>query len=139
MTVREIDATIHRYAVLLHWLQLEILPADTPCSTQEGWWWLATDDGHPLGFAGLVQSSQWSDTGYLCRAGVLEKARGNGLQKRLIQARERKARALGWKWLVTDTYENPASANSLISCGFRMFKPSNPWGADGVCYWKKAI
>jgi hypothetical protein len=41
--------------------------------------------------------------------------------------------------LITDTYLNPASSNSLISCGFRLFEPSNPWGARGTLYWRKKL
>jgi hypothetical protein len=46
---------------------------------------------------------------------------------------------LGWNWLISDTYKNPPSANSLISCGYRTFAPSRPWGFDGAIYWRKKI
>jgi GNAT superfamily N-acetyltransferase len=62
--------------------------------------------------------------------------RGQGVQKRLIRARIRQARALGWNWLITDTYLNPASANSLIATGFKMYEPSQPWGAKQTLYWR---
>jgi GNAT superfamily N-acetyltransferase len=87
----------------------------------------------------VIQLEILPGTGYLCRAGVLESHRGRGLQKRLIRVRERKARKLGWTHVVTDTYENPASANSLIKCGFRSYLPRNPWGAKGVAYWIKRL
>lgn len=124
---------------LLRWLQLEILPLDAPMSTATGWWWVATQDNQPVGFGGLTKTMSWADAGYLCRSGVLAHARGQGLQKRLLKVREAKARELGWNWLVTDTTDNPASANSLIACGFKMFLPSNPWGNPTACYWRKAI
>lgn len=92
--------------------------------------------GDLAGFAGLAPSSRWADTGYLCRAAVLPDYRGRGLQKRLIRVRIAKARRLGWRWLVTDTRQNPASANSLIDCGFRMFEPSEPWSFSDACYWR---
>ena len=100
---------------------------------------MALSDGQPVGFGGLTKTVSWVDAGYLCRSGVLATARGQGLQKRLLKAREIKARQLGWNWLVTDTTDNPASANSLISCGFKMFLPSKPWGNPTACYWRKAI
>jgi GNAT superfamily N-acetyltransferase len=106
---------------------------------QRGWWWIAQDDGEPVGFAGMVQSYRWGDAVYFCRAAVLPKARGNGLQKRLIATRTRKAKQLGMNWAITDTRKNPASANSLISAGFRMYEPALPWGLKDGCYWKKRI
>jgi hypothetical protein len=62
-----------------------------------------------------------------------------GLQKRLIRVRERMARELGWAWLITDTFQNPPSANSLISCGFKNFAPTKPWGFAGANYWRKKL
>jgi hypothetical protein len=38
--------------------------------------------------------------------------------------------------LVTDTHDNPASANSLIARGFKLFDPTKPWGATGTLYWR---
>lgn len=131
--VREADAA------LLRWLQLATLPGDVPIPTDEGHWWVAYQDGSPVGYAGVKRSTRWLDAMYLCRAGVLALARGQGLQKRLIRVREAKAKALGMRWLVTDTFQNPASANSLISCGFKMFTPSTPWASEGACYWKKEL
>ena len=64
---------------------------------------------------------------------------GNGLQKRLIRARVAKARALGYKWVVTDTYDNPASANSLIASNFKLFKPSDPWAGSGSLFWLRKL
>jgi L-amino acid N-acyltransferase YncA len=67
---------------------------------------------------------------------VLPAHRGQGIQKRLIRVRLRQARALGWNWVVTDTHDNPASSNSLIARGFKLFDPSKPWGADKTLYWR---
>ena len=120
---------------LLYVLQLEILPGDKPTGTLDGWWWIMYDGPKPIGFAGVYKSAQWAGTGYLCRAGVLYEYRGKGLQKRLIRVREKKARQLGFSHLVTDTYENPPSANNLIKCGYKTYLPRTPWGGDGVIYW----
>jgi GNAT superfamily N-acetyltransferase len=118
-------------------LQELCLPYDKPHKTNSGWWWIATgDDGEPIAFAGLVPSTRWADTGYLCRAGVVKSARGQGLQKKLIRLRIKQAYTNGWKWVITDTYQNPASSNSLIATGFKLFEPSNPWGANGTLYWR---
>lgn len=118
-------------------LQQICLPYDQPYKTNTGWWWIAYGDANePIGFGGIVPSSRWSDCGYLCRAGIVESARGKGIQKRLIRIRVRQALQNGWNWVITDTFENPASANSLIACGFKMFEPTNPWGAKGTLYWR---
>lgn len=124
---------------ILRELQVTTLPGDVPMSTRTGWWWLAHDGCKPVAFAGLTRSSKWSDAAYLCRAGVVASHRGKGLQRRLIAVRERKARALGLRWLITDTFDNPASGNSLIRAGFRLFSPSKPWAASGALYWRKRI
>jgi len=138
-SVRQVDGSLETQAALLHWLQLETLSGDTPLTTNVGWWWILYQDDRPIGFCSLRRSAQWGDTGYLCRAGILSKYRGKGLQKRLIRVRERQAKRLKLNWLITDTYNNPASANSIIACGFKMFTPSKPWGADETCYWRKKL
>ncbi len=136
--VRRVDG--EKEKELLRALQKEILPEDTPDYTGSGWWWVArTDSGLPIGFCGIKPSIKWSDTMYLCRAGVLDAFQGKGLQKRLIRVRERFAKELGMNWLITDTYHNPASSNSLISCGFKLFIPSDPWAAKGALHWRKRI
>lgn len=138
-TIRRIDGLKDNHAALLHWLQLETLSGDTPITTNVGWWWILYQDDRPIGFCSLRNSAQWGDAVYLCRAGILPKYRGKGLQKRLIRVRERLAKRLKINWLISDTYNNPASANSLIACGFRMFTPSQPWGAEETCYWRKKL
>jgi GNAT superfamily N-acetyltransferase len=140
MKIKQVDSSKRSVAALLTALQQTCLPYDKLYETDGGYWWTATDDsGVACGFAGLAASVRWGDTGYLCRAGVIPSHRGQGLQKKLIRIRIRKAKALGWQWLVTDTYHNPASANSLIACGFKMFEPSIPWGARGTLYWRRKV
>lgn len=120
-------------------LQNKCLPFDTPYDTNFGCWWIAVENGRDIGFAGLVRSVSWTDCGYLCRAGVVPAARGRGLQKKFIRVRIRQAKALGWKWLITDTTDNPASANSLIATGFKLFQPSKPWGFKNTLYWRRKL
>ena len=120
-------------------LHIETLPADTYPEWAVGEWWLALDGADPVGFAGLQPSRQWCDAAYLVRCGVLPSHRGRGLQRRLLLAREKHARVSGLRWLVTSTLNNPASANSLIGRGYRMYEPSIPWGARGTIYWRKCL
>ncbi len=114
-------------------------PDDRPYRPFDGHWWIVWSGGEAVGFAGIRPSRQWSDTVYLCRAGVLPEHRGKGLQKRLIRVRLKLAREIGFQWAITDTRRNPASANSLIACGFRMFHPSSPWGYTDACYWVRRL
>ena len=139
LKISRVDGSQETQAALLRWLQLEILPGDVPLATDVGYWWIAYLDDQPIAFCAMRRSAQWCDTAYLCRAGVMKRARGKGLQKRLIRVRERHAKRIKMNWLISDTYQNPESANSLIACGFKMFTPSKPWGAEETCYWRKRL
>jgi GNAT superfamily N-acetyltransferase len=139
ISIEAVDGKDTTKEALLHYLQLEILGGDEPQDSSTGHWWVAYDKALPVGFASMVSSTRWGDTGYLSRSGVLPAYRGQGIQKRLLRARERKARAIGWRWLISDTFQNPPSSNNLISCGFRIFTPNEPWGFDGAIYWKKEL
>ena len=139
-SIRKVDIRVPSVQTTLLFLQKKILTQDTPYKPDRGHWWVAyAEDGKPVGFAGLVRSTRWSDTGYLCRAGVLDGFTGHGIQKRLILARIRKAKELGWNWLITDTTDNPASSNSLINCGFKIYTPSSPWSFKHAIYWKYKV
>jgi len=138
--VKKVDTRVPSVQTTLAFLQKKILPADTPSPTDRGHWWIVyAECGKPVAFAGLVRSIRWTDTGYLCRAGVMDGFTGNGLQLRMIKARLRKAKELGWAWCITDTTDNPASSNSLINAGFKLYTPANPWGFSRALYWKRKI
>lgn len=122
--------------MVVHDLDRVCLPHDRPFYPTEGAWWYAEVNGELAGYAGVVPSKQWADCGYMNRAGVLPEHRGKGLQKRLIRTRQAYARRVGWRWLVTDTRDNPASSNSLIACGFRLYTPSSPWALKDSLYWR---
>lgn len=125
---------------LLIFLQKQCLPADRVYPPSKGHWYVAiTETGEAAGFAGIVPSSRWSDTMYMCRAGVIQAHQGKGLQKRLIRQRIKVAKSLGMNWVITDTHYNTPSANNLISTGFKLFEPSEPWGFKTALYWKYRI
>ena len=87
-------------------------------------WWLAFIDGDVAGYCAIMQRGRG---GYLSRAGVLARFRGQGLQKQMIALRLRYAKQQGWPWVVTDTHEeNAASIASLSSMGFEPYRPRNP-------------
>ena len=137
--IKRVDIRKESVQLKLSVLQKKCLPFDIPYDTNFGSWWIATKDGVDIGFAGLVRTVSWTDCGYLCRAGVIPDARGQGLQKKLIRVRLRQAKALGWKWVITDTTDNPASANSLIATGFKLFQPTKPWGFKNTLYWRRKL
>lgn len=136
MQIKRVDIRLDLVQMRLSVLQKKCLPNDKPYDTTSGYWWIATKNGVDIGFAGLVHSSRWSDCCNLIRAGVVPDHRGQGLQKKFIRVRIRQAKALKMNWIVTSTYDNPASANSLIACGFKMFNPSKPWMAKHTSYWR---
>ena len=111
----------------------EMLPFDG------SWWWVAFDeDDVPVGYAGLAHL--WGDRGFLCRVGVLPKARGNGLQRKFVRARQRGARGLEFSRIVTYTdRKNVVSSNNLIRCGYSLYRPTYEWGTSGALYWYRDL
>jgi len=92
-------------------------------------WFIAYEGKTVAAYAGIkvVQGN----TGYLIRAGVLPDHRGKGLQTKLIKIRERWANKNGLKYLITyTTTDHVVSANSLIRCGFKLYRPASPWAGD---------
>lgn len=129
-----------RDQVTLIRLQQECLPNDDPLDPSKGDWWVGWKGGDPVAFACLKPTRGDPATGYLARAGVLPSARGQGLQKRLVKVREKRARELGMTHVVTDTANyNVASSNSLIACGYRLYRPSYVWGFPDGNYWRKEL
>ena len=114
-------------------MQRLALPNDPTKDPSRGHWWIAYRSGQPAAYAGLHVVA--GHMGFLCHAGVLRGHRGHGLQRRLIDKRIEKARHLGLSFVYSTTYANPVSSNNLIACGFRMYTPARPWGAEGTNYW----
>jgi N-acetylglutamate synthase-like GNAT family acetyltransferase len=106
------------------------------------YWWILYDNNKAVGFAGLkiIESEK---TGFLCRAGILSKYRGKGYQKKLIKLREILAKKLGIKDIITYTYfKTLNSANSLISCGYKLYDPEKHWASlprKETLYFKKTL
>lgn len=103
-------------------------------------WWVATSDGQVAAYASAHRSASWVDCVYLARAGVALPFQGRGLQRRLIRARERWARAWGAAWAITDTSpDNAPSANNLYRAGYRVFAPTKPWAGPLSLYFRRRI
>lgn len=110
-------------------------------------WFIAYTDGapwkQPVAFAGV----QWINKreAFLCRCGVLEEHRGNGLQLLLVRKRTNLCRELGIKTIYT--YTTPDNAWSMRNLISNKFKPcifpdhledtDLDVGAE-VVYWSKS-
>ena len=107
----------------------------------QGEYWAAwSPTGAAVAVAGLVRSTRFTDVVYLHAVGVDEAYRGHHMQRRLIRARVRWARAHGFSHAVTYTLvDNVASSRSLVACGFKPYWPSYPWAGRFVCYWLRAL
>jgi GNAT superfamily N-acetyltransferase len=142
--IKRVDAFDDEIADTLRELHEEIFADTAPQVDPEwGWFWLAyaVDEGRDI--AGFCQLSptinQPSSMAYLRRAGVRLRHRGRGLQRRMVRVREAHARRLRYRAIVTDTTDNPSSANNLIACGYRIYEPQEPWGFNNTIYWKKDL
>ncbi len=140
--IREVDAD--EYEDELEHLHRATFNDGTPLADfTEGYWWIAFEQTKygpaPAAFIGIRQSILGLHTGYFIRVGVLDLHRGHGLQRRLMRAMEQKAKKVGWVRIVTDTRNNPHSANNIIAAGYRMFNPEPPWGFTDASYWTKDL
>jgi GNAT superfamily N-acetyltransferase len=143
MKIRMVDTSIESVAAKIRDMDAECFPQLKHLGPIEvhGDWWIVYDP-MPVAYAGLWPSVRTPGGGYLCRAAVLPHARGRGLQKKLIRVREREALKKEWVVLFSDTDPvNAQSMNNLINCGFRAFRPSQPWAShvEDWVYWRKII
>lgn len=144
--IKEVDGSEECYneeLTILH--DLTFFDTSIRADFEQGYWWLlynreaCVGPRHPIGFCGLTHAVATPGAGYLKRAGVLKAYRGQGLQRRLITVREKKARKLGLTTMLTDTTDNPPSANSLIRAGYKIFEPAYRWSFQHSIYWKKDL
>lgn len=128
-------------------LQVVCLPHDRTIDPSTGVWWVGRDPaGIAVCYAGAKEYRYADESALvLTHAGVIERERGKGLQKKLIEARVRYARKAGLPevWTYTALFNIP-SGNSLIACGFQMWRPKT-WGGEAVpeedrfLYWRKKV
>lgn len=142
--IKAVDGSDDEIAEVLKELHNETFGSSAPqVEPERGWWWLAfsADERRDIaGFCGLTPTySQPSDVAYLKRAGVLLSHRGQRLQRRFVRVREARARKEGFATIVTDTTDNPSSANNLIACGYRIYRPDAPWAFPESIYWYKDL
>lgn len=114
----------------------EPLPAEMRCAAA---WWIISDAEGPVAYAG-AQTVDGASALFLCRAGVLPRGAGRGLQRRLIRARLRWARRLGVRVAITYTVpSNPRSSNNLIRTGWSLYEPDYAWAGRGQIYWRHDV
>lgn len=99
-------------------------------------YWIARDGARTVGFCSTVL---WHErkTVFLSRAAVVDKYRGFGLHKHMINTR------VLWSWrqgvdrVVTyTTLQNYPSIIHLLDCGFRFYRPDEPWVGKRVHYFE---
>lgn len=113
-----------------------ITPRTPIVEDEEAFWWVAETGELLIGYAAMCSFDGEDAEGYLAISGVLTKYRGRGIQTRLIRARLKYARKLGWKTVATDTVAyNPRSINAIIRCGFKAFRPKVKWRIGECNYW----
>jgi GNAT superfamily N-acetyltransferase len=142
--IKRVDGEDDEIAELIHEIHFECFGDGAPrVDPLCGWWWLAfaCDGARAVaGFCWLKPTEAAPTTiAYLARAGVLLPHRGQGLQRRMVRVREGLARRAGFRTVVTDTTDNPASSNSLIACGYRIYRPPEPWAFNHSIYWYKDL
>jgi hypothetical protein len=89
-----------------------------------GTWWIVWLGDKPVAFAGVTKKAK-RRTWELSRSGVVKSARGLGLQRRLIRARERFVRSHdpGARIVSYTMGGNVPSSNNLFACGYRLYDP----------------
>lgn len=109
--------------------------AGSPWPGDDHTFWIARDEtGKAVGFCSVVY---WAARAcaFLSRAAVVKEASGQGLQRRMIRARLRWAKAQGIKRAITYTeLRNSKSLVNLLRCGFRFYTPQLAYVGDEYHY-----
>lgn len=138
--IREVDATDDDVADVLTVLhKLTFFESATVPSFDVGHWWIGYCSKEPVSFASLNRSDRYPRAGYFKRVGVLPEHRGHGLQLRHMRAIESRAKRNGWTQIVSDTKDNPHSANNMIAAGYWILTPERPWAFPASIYWIKDL
>ena len=136
--MRTTQADLGKHLDTLVWLHRHCFPADPMPEWADGSWWITWEDGRPVAFVGVEPVKSWPKTIYISRVGTVVSHRGKGLQRRLMNKVVKAAEGL-YERVISSTYENPASANNFIRCGFVTYLPQVAWGAPGTIYWIKEL
>ena len=98
-------------------------------------WWVITSANQIIAYCGCAFSEN------ICifvRAWVHKDYRGQGLQKKMIKLRLKSAYDC-YTAITYTTTDNYASANSLISQGFKLFCPEYAYAGRQMLYFQKEL
>jgi RimJ/RimL family protein N-acetyltransferase len=123
----------------IRWMDRVCFPGEATLNFDGAYWWIAFDEDEiPVAYSSITYYP--NGTAFLSRAGVLPGSRGCGLQRRMVYCRERQARNVGYRRIVSYTAkDNIVSGNNLIKCGYKLYIPEYEWGAKGAIYWEKKL
>lgn len=132
----------HSYdADLARYLHAKIFPTDEWYQKDSSIYWIVWDNyKRPVGFCMLAPVDE--EIVFLSRAGLLKEARGKGLHTRMIATREKWAKKLGFKKIITYTLvSNIRSSYNLQKAGYFLYEPEYKYASDenDVLYWIKEI
>lgn len=129
------DADLARY------LHAKIFPTDEWYDKDSSIYWIVWDNyKRPVGFCMLSPCDD--EIVFLSRAGLLSEARGKRLHTRMLTTREKWAKKLGFKKIITYTLiTNIRSSYNLQKAGYFLYEPEYKYASDDndVLYWIKEI
>jgi RimJ/RimL family protein N-acetyltransferase len=121
-------------------LDRAIFPDDLPVEVDGATWWIAYDDGEPVGYAGVSWHASTPRVRYFRRAGLLPAYRGQGIGGRLIATRLRWSRRVAREVVTYTAPDNFASMRALISAGFVPHEPAWAYVAGSRwMYWRRDL
>lgn len=133
------NPTTDGHTTALQKLHMALFPDLSAPYFPDGKWWLTYAGKRAVAFVGYSLSLIEKDAAYLWRVGVVEGHRGHGLQRVLMDTCVVHARLEGFARIVSDTTDNPPSANNFVRTGWETFFPVKPWGFPSAIYWQKRL
>ncbi len=101
-------------------------------------WFFAKQKDKVVGWAGVTIKPDGRASIY--RTGVLPEFQGQGIKQRLVAAMEKYAKSQGCGIMTSYCLtENAASANSLISSGYKIYWPDMVFAQGKWIYWRKIL
>lgn len=124
---------------LVKGLLKEIFPSDEIDVAENDQLWIVwNEEKSPVGFCSLRPLEE--GIAYLNWAGLLDEAKGQGLHKRMIRARESWAKKNNYKQIITyTTVSNIQSARNLLKTKYELFLPEYAWAGENYLYFQKDI
>lgn len=152
---KKVDASDIEVQKTIRWMDAEVFPDDKPVFFHNSSWFIGYVGNDPACYASwrphvlmeTVNELHHREVyGFLYRAGVLKKYRGNRCQPALIKLREDDMLASGITVSVTytETY-SIESMRSMISAGYKPYKPTVATNLSGFgrerafVHWRKDL